>query len=134
MLEEKWTHEYGDDHSLYFYRRRNNGTWVRGTQSRFGGETCISSPFDPPERLKELALQQPSHFPNFRIIREGRELSYTEADVDRLVELQWATMRTDKNGFTWGFAGKIMKDRWLESAQGNARAFLTDYAAFKAKK
>lgn len=57
-------------------------------------------------------------------------LPYTDADVDRLVELQWAVRTVGPD--TWLEMWPAVKNGAMGQWEEKARAFLSDYAQYKA--
>jgi hypothetical protein len=58
-------------------------------------------------------------------------LPYTDADVDRLVEMQWA-VQVSAHGGDWSRGAAGIRAGLMDAWTVEARAFLSDYAQYKA--
>jgi hypothetical protein len=136
VAEQEWTHWYEDDDGwAWRFCEIGDGEWHPQSKSERSGGFWRDDPTWPnPDDIKLDAEDCPENYPGFRIVREPNAtpaLPFTDADVDRLVEMQWAMV--------FGCEGWRIKDEKnrieaLEEYDADARAFLADYAAFKAKK
>jgi hypothetical protein len=128
--DSEWPWEYADEggwYNRFRFRRAGEGFELqvrKGDSDKWGVfDSDICEPWESPDKLKEFAKESPWIYENFRVIREPHTPppAPQEADVDRLVELQWAI------GSYYGIYPP------LDELRQKARVFLENNAADKAK-